>query len=87
MTEDDTLKIFTNLDRQAIEAKLRDLRFQAGSRGLREVSGLLEDVDGKDKDELEAILGACVEIIRPLQGSQRLVAEFEMLQLNLVNLR
>lgn len=86
MAEDTTLKIFTNLDRPAIEAKLRDLKFQAGSRGLRDVSGLLEGAEGKDRDELEAVLDACLEIIRPLPESQRLVAELEMLQLNLVNL-
>lgn len=87
MTEDETLKIFTNLDRPAIEARLRNLKFHAGSQGLRDLSALLESVEGKDRDELEAMLGACLGIVRPLPGAQRLVAELEMLQLNLPNLR
>ncbi|HEX9181327.1 MAG TPA: hypothetical protein VF859_13080 [Burkholderiales bacterium] len=87
MTKDDTLKMFTNLDRPAIEAKLRDLKFQAASRGLREVTTLLEGADGKDRDQLGAILEACLEMIRPLPESQRMVAELEMVQLNLENLR
>jgi hypothetical protein len=87
MTQEDTLKLFTNLDRPAIEAKLRDLIFQAGSRGLREVTALLDGADGKDPQELNAILGACLEMIRPLPDSQRMVAELEMIQLNLANLR
>jgi hypothetical protein len=87
MTEEDTFKMFTNLDRPAIETKIRDLMYQARSRELPDVARLLESAEGKGPDELEAILGACLEILRPLPGSQRMVAELEMVQLNLANLR
>jgi hypothetical protein len=87
MTQDTTLKLFTNLDRPAIEAKLRDLTFQARSRDLAGVARLLETAEGKAPQELEAILGACLEIVRPMPDAQRMVAELEMVQLNLANLR
>ena len=87
MSEEPTLKLFTNLDRPAIEATLRGLRTQAEERGLIEAATLLGDPEGHTPEELEAIVARCLDLAGNRAELRRFVAELEMVQMNLVNLR
>ncbi len=87
MTEEDTLKLFTNLSRPAVDSMLRDLMSRARELGLAAMADLLDGTEEHSAEELDGIVGHCLRIARADPAHKRLVAELEMIQMNLEKLK
>jgi UTP-glucose-1-phosphate uridylyltransferase len=82
---DDTFELVTNLDRAAIESRLEEVRQAAESMLLAELAQQLTGVAGKSREELGARVGAAMACARDA-GQKQLLAQLEMVELNLPNL-
>jgi hypothetical protein len=87
MTEEDTLKLFTNLSRPAVDSMLRDLMTRAREHGLPAVAGLLDAAEERSTEDVADIVSRCLQIVREDGAQRRLVAELEMIQMNLDKLK
>jgi hypothetical protein len=82
---DDTFELVTNLDRAAVESRLDEVRQAAESMLLAELAQQLTGVAGKSRQELTARVSAAMECARDA-GQKQLLAQLEMVELNLPNL-
>lgn len=87
MDTEQTMKFFLNLDRPAIEAKLREARALAASKNFGDVAAVLADVDGKAAAELDQKIKQCLKALSGASDAKALTAQLEMIQLNLPNLK
>ena len=53
MADDKTMKLVTNLDRGAIEAKLSEVRAAAQKKGLNDLAGMFAGVEGMPRAQME----------------------------------
>ncbi|KPK06032.1 MAG: hypothetical protein AMJ64_10190 [Betaproteobacteria bacterium SG8_39] len=81
-----TLKIVTNLDRAAIEAKLGDLHGAAQAAGLADVAALLAGTQGAPRAQLEQVVRAALKALAGVSGQAELKGQLELVELNLPNL-
>lgn len=84
---EETLKLVTNLDRAAIEARLADIRGAAQSAGLDELAQLLADAPGKPRAELEQKIRGALKLLAGKPEHKALLAQLELLEINLPNLK
>ena len=82
---DKTFELVTNLDRAAIEARLAEVREAAESMLLADLAQQLTGVAGKSREELAARVSAAMVCARDA-GQKQLLAQLEMVELNLPNL-
>lgn len=87
MTEEDTLKLFTNLSRSAVDSLLRNLMSRARQEGPAGLAELLEGSEERSTDELIGIVGRCLQVLRAERAHKRQEAELEMIQMNLEKLK
>ena len=87
MNEDSTMQFFTNLDRPAIEAKLRVVAAAAATGGFVEVAAALAQTEGKSREELDASIKQALNLLADAPGGKMLAATLEMLQVNLPNIK
>jgi len=87
MAYEKTLKLVTNLDRGAIEAKIAEIRDSARSSQLAELASLLSGVEGLPRAQMEARVKSALKWLadKPLHNS--LLARLELVELNLPNLK
>lgn len=86
MEHESTLKLVTNLDRSGIEALLETIRLLAAERGMADIAGRLENVVGKSRMELDALIHDCIRLAHQAPGNRSLVDQLEMAEINLPNL-
>jgi len=87
MTEEDTLKLFTNLSRSAVDSLLRNLMSRARQEGPAAMAELLDGSEERSTEELIGIVGRCLQMVRADGAQKRQVAELEMIQMNLEKLK
>ena len=84
---DKTLKLVTNLDRAAIEARLAEVRKSAQSASLADVAAALTGVEGLPRGEMEARVRKALKLLTDKPQHKNLVAQLELIELNLPNLK
>ena len=88
MAEDDkTVRMVTNLDRKAIEAKLAEVRKAAQAANLNELAGMFSGVEGMPKGQIETRVKNALQWLAEKPQHQRIIVELELVELNLKNLK
>jgi predicted nucleic acid-binding protein len=84
---DKTLKLVTNLDRAAIEARLASVRKAAQAAGLGEVVGILGGIEGAQRAQMEEKVKAALKALAIKPEHKGLSAQLELVEINLPNLK
>jgi hypothetical protein len=83
---DQTLKLVTNLDRVAIEAKLAELRSAAQAAGHEPLAQLFAGIEGQPRAEIERRVLKALGWLRDKPDLKSYAAHLELIELNLPNL-
>jgi hypothetical protein len=86
-SHEQTLKLVTNLDRTGIESRLADVRGAAQSAGLAELAQLLADAPGAQRAQLELKIRAALKLLAGKPEHNALLAQLELVEINLPNLK
>jgi hypothetical protein len=87
MAYEKTLKLVTNLDRGAVEAKISEIRDSARSSQLAELASLLTGVEGLPRAQMEARVRSALKWLADKPQYKSLLAQLELVELNLPNLK
>ena len=82
-----TLKLVTNLDRSAVEARLAEVRGSAQSNNLAELASQLAGVEGMPRAQLEARVKNALKWLADKPQHKDIAALLELVELNLPNLK
>ncbi len=82
-----TLKLVTNLDRGAIEARLADVRTQAQTNNLAELGALFNAIEGMPRAQIETRVRNALRWLADKPQHQGIAAQLEMIEINLPNLK
>ena len=81
-----TMKLVTNLDRKAIEAKLAQVRTDALSANLKELADLFNGVEGMPRAQIETKVKNAIQWLADKPQYNRIASQLELVGLNLPNL-
>ena len=84
---DKTLKLVTNLDRAAIEARLADVRKAAQAAGLADAVAALAGFEGAARPAMEQKVRAALKALAGKEEQKGLSAQLELVEINLPNLK
>jgi hypothetical protein len=84
---DKTLKLVTNLDRAAIEARIADVRKAAQAAGLADVAGILGGIEGAPRAQMEQKVKGALKALATKPEHKGLSAQLELVEINLPNLK
>ena len=82
-----TLKLVTNLDRSAIEARLGDVRKAAEGANLADLAAMFNGVEGLPKAQLEQRVRNALKWLADKPQHKALHAQLELIEINLPNLK
>ena len=85
--EDKTVRMVTNLDRAAIEGKLAGVRQAAQSASLAELASMFAGVEGMPRAQIEAKVQNALKWLADKPQHRRIVADLELVEINLKNLK
>jgi len=85
--EEKTLKLVTNLDRKAIEARLSQVRADAQSANLKEFADLFNGVEGMPRAQIEQKVKNALKWLADKPQHNRIASQLELVGLNLPNLK
>ena len=85
--QEKTLKLVTNLDRKAIEAKLTQVRIDAQSANLKELADLFNGVEGMPRAQIETKVKNALRWLADKPQLNRIASQLELVGLNLPNLK
>ena len=86
MDQDKTVELVMNLDRSAIEERLKQIVVDARARGLDDIPTLLGEFVGMSQDELRKRVGLCLQSLSESPEHKALFTQLELVELNLPNL-
>lgn len=84
---DKTLKILTNLDRDAIEARLAEVRGAAQNAGLNELASLFNETEGMPRAQIEQRVGNALRWLADKPEHQGIRSLLELIEINIPNLK
>jgi hypothetical protein len=87
MSDDKTMKLVTNLDRPAIEAKLSELHVQAKSKGLNDLAQLFSGVEGMPKAQIEQRVHNAQKWLAGKTEHGAIASLLDLVEMNLKNLK
>ena len=87
MDEEKTLKLVTNLDRKAIEAKLAQVRADAQASNLKELADLFNGVEGMPRAQIEQKVKNALRWLADKPQHNRIASQLELVGINLHNLK
>lgn len=87
MSHEKTMKLVTNLDRAAIEGRLADVRKAAQAASLGDVAGMLNGIEGKPRPEIEQKVKSALKAVAAKPEHKTLMAQLELIELNLPNIK
>lgn len=87
MSHEKTMKLVTNLDRAAIEARLGDVRKAAQAASLGDLAGMLTGIEGMPRAGIEQKVKGALKWISARPEHKTLMAQLELIELNLPNLK
>jgi hypothetical protein len=82
-----TLKLITNLDRSAIEARLADVRKAAQAANLADLASMFAGIEGMPKAQMEACVRNAIKWLADKPQHKGLAAQLELVEINLPNLK
>ena len=82
-----TMKLVTNLDRAAIEAKLAEVRGAAQAKGLGELAQLFAGIEGMPRAQMEQRIRNALKWLADKPEHKGIGALLELVELNLPNLK
>ena len=82
-----TMKIVTNLDRKAIEARLAQVRSEAGQANLKELADMFAGVEGMPRAQIEQKVKNALKWLSDKPQHNRISSQLELVGLNLANLK
>ena len=82
-----TMKLVTNLDRKAIEAKLSEVRSTAQAANLKELADMFNGVEGMPRAQIEQKVKNALRWLADKPQHNRLASQLELVGLNLPNLK
>jgi len=85
--EEKTMKLVTNLDRNAIEAKLAQVRTDAQSANLKELADMFNGVEGMPRAQIETKVKNALRWLADKPQHNRIASQLELVGLNLKNLK
>ena len=87
MSDEKTMKLVTNLDRAAIEAKLREIGGDAAAAGLTEVAKMFVGVQGMPAAQIEQRVNSAMKWLADKPEHARIAATLDLVGMNLKNLK
>ena len=84
--EEKTMKLVTNLDRSAIEAKLAQVRVDALSANLKELADMFNGIEGMPRAQIEQKVKNAIKWLADKPQLNRIASQLELVGLNLPNL-
>ncbi|HKX37479.1 MAG TPA: hypothetical protein VJN20_02370 [Burkholderiales bacterium] len=84
---DRTVRLVRNLDRGAIEAKLAEVRQAAQSSNLADLASLFAGVEGMPRAQMQERITSALKWLAGKPGHQKIVAQLELVEINLPNLK
>ena len=87
MSEEKTMKLVTNLDRTAIEAKLREIGGDAAAAGLTDVAKMFVGVQGMPAAQIEQRVNNAMKWLADKPQHMKLGATLDLVGMNLKNLK
>jgi hypothetical protein len=85
--EEKTLRLVTNLDRKAIEAKLAQVRAEAQSASLKELADMFNGIEGMPRAQIEQKVKNALKWLADKPQHNRISSQLELVGLNLPNLK
>ena len=85
--EEKTMKLVTNLDRNAIEGKLAQVRADAQSASLKELADMFNGIEGMPRAQIEQKVKNALKWLGDKPQHNRISAQLELVGLNLPNLK
>jgi len=82
-----TMKLVTNLDRAAIEAKLAEVRAEAQSANLKELADMFNGIEGMPRAQIEQKVKNALKWLADKPQHNRIASTLELVGLNLSNLK
>jgi hypothetical protein len=82
-----TMKLVTNLDRAAIEAKLAEVRAEAQSANLKELADMFNGIEGMPRAQIEQKVKNALKWLADKPQHNRIASTLELVGLNLPNLK
>jgi hypothetical protein len=88
MSDDDrTVRMVTNLDRNAIEGKLAGVRQAANAANLAELASIFNGVEGMPRAQIETRVANALQWLADKPQHRRILADLELVEINLKNLK
>ena len=84
---DRTVRLVRNLDRGAIEAKLAQVRSEAQAASLKELADMFNAIEGMPRAQIETKVKNALKWLADKPGHQKIVAQLELVEMNLPNLK
>jgi len=85
--EEKTMKLVTNLDRKAIEARLAQVRADAQSANLKELADMFNGIEGMPRAQIEQKVKNALKWLADKPQHNRIASQLELVGLNLPNLK
>jgi hypothetical protein len=85
--EEKTMKLVTNLDRKAIEAKLAQVRSEAQAADLKELADMFNGIEGMPRAQIESKVKNALKWLADKPQHNRIASQLELVGLNLANLK
>ena len=85
--EEKTMKLVTNLDRKAIEAKLAEVRSEALQANLKELADMFNGVEGMPRAQMEQKVKNALKWLGDKPQHSHIASNLELVGLNLPNLK
>ena len=82
-----TLKLVTNLDRGAVEGRLSEIRKAAEAKSLSELASMFNGIEGMPRAQMETRVKNAIRWLLGKAEHQGLLAQLELVELNLPNLK
>ncbi len=89
MTSDSekTMKLVTNLDRKAIEAKLAQVRSDAQAANLKELADMFNGIEGMPRAQIEQKVKNALKWLADKPQHNRIASQLDLVGINLHNLK
>ena len=87
MSNEPTMKLVTNLDRAAIEAKLREVGAGAADAGLTELAKMFVGIEGMPAAQIEQRVNNAMKWLADKPQYMKLGALLDLVGMNLKNLK
>ena len=87
MSDEKTMKLVTNLDRAAIEAKLREVGGDAATAGLTDLAKMFIGIQGMPAAQIEQLVNSAIKWLADKPEHARLAATLDLVGMNLKNLK